>query len=196
MIIPAGYAQANYIFSGTGLPQGAEITMGYAMADPVPTPAEMAAELLADWNLADMDSQYTSSATLSGILVKYGPNATGPSAIQPAAVVGTMAGEGISPNVSWLVRKNTGFGGRSGRGRFYLPQPGEGIINAAGVITGAALTAMQTDLNAWHAANVSSGFVPTLLHSAASGIPITDPLPITSFTVDSTVATQRRRLRR
>jgi len=196
VIIPAGYAQVNYRFSGTGLPNGAEITMGYALADPAPTPAALCSDLAAIWVTSDMDSLYTSSATLSSVAAKYGPNATGPSAELGVSVAGTMAGEGIAPNVTWLIRKNTGFGGRSGRGRFFLPQIGETAVNAAGAIVGATVTAAQVDVNAWHSNCVTAGYVPTLLHSAASGIPITDPLPIVSFTVDSRVATQRRRLRR
>jgi hypothetical protein len=119
------------------------------------------------------------------IVVEYG-----------ATTVGSNNDEPLPPNCALLVRKTTAFGGRRNRGRAYIPGLSlKPSTSPAGMIDGAAVTALQSDANDWWAAaaNVGppevSGLV--LLHSES---PFT-PTPITGLDVQDKIATQRRRLR-
>jgi hypothetical protein len=119
---------------------------------------------------------------------------TGPSALVSSNIQGTGGSNGISSNVSYLVRKVTALGGRAGRGRMYLPGPTEADVNEAGAILGARVTSLQAALNDFLTQMVADGDGPVLLHGVGS--PISTPTPITSFSLDTRAATQRRRLRR
>lgn len=191
--IPEGYGQANFIFGGNGVPTGAEITLGFDVPSGTPTPASVGATLVAGWT-ATMRPTYIANCTMTGVLVKFGPNDTGPSAITPAAVTGTASGDADSPNVALLVHKNTAFGGRSGKGRFYQPAAPTTAFDTNGLVLAPALTAFNAAYLAWYNRLVTDGIGPFLLHS--ENAPLTLPTPILSFTVDTRAATQRRRLRR
>lgn len=191
MEIPAGYAQANFLFTGTAAPSGAQVTMGFSVPAEQPTPAEMGAALLLGW---EFQEQLSSSITLSGILVKYGPAITGPSAEIVANVPGLGNATAVPPNTSALVGKVTGFGGRAGRGRFYLPGLVEGNVTESGAIEAFYLSALQAVADSTFDNWVTAGYIPALLHGANSPIP--QPLPVVGLEVSGRVATQRRRLRR
>ncbi len=194
MIIPDGYAQINIRFTGTGAPTGAEITCGVNLDIFPGTPADLAQKALVYFQSAAIRARLSSEVTISSCVAKYGPNATGPSAEFTLPVAGTGPSAASSPNTAWLVRKNTGFGGRTGRGRWYIPGIVDGSVFSNGVIIGGEVTLMTTALEAWRTSMTTDGVVPTLLHGAAS--PVQVPMPITSFVTDFKVATQRRRLRR
>ena len=194
MIIPPEYAQANIKFTGTGAPSGAEITLGLNRELYASNAAGAAYDVLIAFQAAAIRARLANSVTIAKCLVKFGPNNTGPAAEHSSPLAGTNGGAGTSPGVAFLARKNTGFGGRTGRGRLYIPGVPEGEVDTSGNIGGAIVTSWNTALEAFRTTLISLGLVPTLLHAAGS--PIQVPMPITSFTMDGTVATQRRRQRR
>lgn len=191
-LIPAGYIQANLRFSGDSSPNGAEVTLGFDASGYVGDVADMATEIGNEW-IASIRTVMPSTVVLASVLVKAGPNATGPAAEVAVSSAGSGGGASASPNVAILVRKNTAAGGRTGRGRFYHPGPQESEVNPNGTLSGAFVSGMQTEVNDFFGALATAGLDSVLLHSETS--PVTTPTPITSFTVDSRVATQRRRLR-
>lgn len=193
MIIPLNYAQVNLIWGGVYLPFGAQTTFGIVvdgiLGDPSADAATIKATVVDHFleNMAD-------GVLLESVDVKYGPNNVGPTGSSASGAAGTIAGTGLSPNVTWLVTKNTAIGGRQGRGRMYIPGLVEGNVDGAGAITGGIVAAFQADLTQFLADMAGDGFDLVLLHSEDS--PAEDPYPITSLTVQATAATQRRRLRR
>jgi hypothetical protein len=193
MIIPSNYAQVNYRFRGQAAPQGAEVTLGLNVDIYPGTPADAADDCYDAWNTTIRLVQ-ANVIELNEVLVKFGPNNVGPSAARGSATAGAVSATSEVPNVAVLVQKTTGFGGRSGRGRFYWPGGRESLFDTSGTVDPTQYAAWQTQFNAFYNALVTAGLVPTLLHSA--GAPISTPLPITSFLVSGTAATQRRRLRR
>lgn len=193
MIIPVDYAQANLRFTGPGMPLGGEVTLGLNIELFVGDPQDLAEQVFDSFGPVATGTSISSSVSLTSCYVKYGPNATGPSAVDSGSFTGT-GGSGTSPNVSYLIRKNTSFGGRTGRGRMYWPGVVESGPGSDGVIDSAVVSNLQGNINSAYTTLVSIGAIPHLLHSAGS--PISAPLPITSFTVDGKVATQRDRLRR
>ena len=193
MIIPVLYAQANVKYTGTSVPRGAEVTLGLNKELWAGSAAGAAQEVLNAFQSTAMKALLPSTITIASCLMKFGPNTTGAAAEVSGPVVGTSPNASASPNVAYLVRKNTGFGGRTGRGRMYFPGAGEPNVDAGGNVLAAHVTAWNSALEAMRTALVALGLVPTLLHGAGS--PVTSPMPITSFSTDSKVATQRRRLR-
>lgn len=194
MIIPAGYAQVNLIFTGVDLPTGAECTFGVDNIANNLTPQELAQEVYLQADTADLRDMWTVGVNLSSILVKVGPNATGPSHLEPGSLQGTATGQSVGPNTAWLVHKSTNFGGRAGRGRMYIPGCSESLVTTSGEANGTTATVFTNLLEAFRTGMATSDCVLHLLHGAGS--PLTVPTEITGLACDQRVATQRRRNRR
>ena len=194
MIIPEGFAQANIKFAGVGLPTGAEITLGLDIRTYAGTPLQLATEVLTQFQLPAVRLNVASEVTISSAMVKYGPAATGASAEYSNPLAGQGVAAAVSSNTAWLVKKVTAFGGRTGRGRFYFPGIPESVVTSAGVITAGNRTSMENAMEAMRANLTTFGASPVVLHGASS--PVATPRLITAFSVDSKVATQRRRMRR
>lgn len=103
--------------------------------------------------------------------------------------------ESVPPSVCALVRKNTDVLGRQGRGRMYLPWfIDETNVGEAGDISSTTTSALQSALNAFYADCEAADCDLEIMHPTTANL--THPTKITSFTVESVVATQRRRQRR
>ena len=185
MTIPAGFAAVSVQYNQAFNLQPEQVTFGI----------EAAAydEALADFIIDKWRENFAP--------VCYNGDTIGPAVIRTsdnlvfsstgAATAGTESGEGDSCQTAYLIQKNTARGGRSGRGRWFLPGTVEPAINSGGSLT----SGIQTDLLA-----AADGFLADLgaadvglflLHADGS-----TPDEITSFTVKNLVATQRRRLGR
>lgn len=192
MNIPTGFGQVNYFFTGDGVPNGAQVTMGFENEGD--WSAAAAAEIArVAWH-DNLRGLYGNNLSMTNVLVKLGPNVTGPSAVVASASTGTSANVGDSPNTSLLVHKATALGGRAGRGRMYVPGVPSSNVNANGTITSEAIAAFNPAL-ASYGDDMGAGQMPlVLLHG--DGSPITSPTTISSLLCDGRAATQRRRLRK
>lgn len=193
MVIPSGFAQCNWQFGGLGLPTGGECTMGFDLGSYAGTPADLAEVLFNAWATTVITVQ-SPDIELRSTLVKYGPDATGPSAIYTDTAVGGNSGQSSPPQSTLLAQKVTEMGGRAGRGRLFIPGVVDAGILAGGSLNPDTVTVFQTELNDLYALLTAGDFTPVLLHSVGS--PITTPTPITSLQVQSQSASQRRRNRR
>lgn len=193
MNIPTGTAQVNFVFTGDGLPNGAQCTLGVSVDIFSGTPGDAAVACRDAWmdNLLAIQSP---AVTFSEVLVKFGPTATGPSAALVVNSPGTDAGDADSPNVALLVHKQTEFGGRTGRGRMYMPGVPAPDVFVDGTINSTYRAAALAAFSGFYTDLTTANLPPLLLHGENS--PVSTPLPITDFLVDGRVATQRRRLRR
>jgi hypothetical protein len=191
MIIPAGYAQLNFVHSGTAAPTGAEVTLG---VDHVNQDLDViAAAALALWE-AQIIGNLTSQIRLDGVLVKKGPNDTGPSGFFPSGEEGSYGESATPPNVSLLVHKVTDMGGRQGRGRMFIPGFREDRVSGEGIVQASDVTSINTALTTFFDGMETADLRLALLRS--EGSPITAPELLTGLQLDTRVATQRRRLRR
>jgi len=191
-VIPDGYAQVNWRFSGPNAPTGAEVTLGFAVEEGV-MPVEMAVKARDNW-IQWLSTMQTADISLTSVTCKFGPNLTGAS-----ATVGANQGGGQSvnpevPQTALLVTKLTGAGGRAGRGRMFIPGIIESSFDSSGTMVASQLLAWNNALDSWHTDMLSEAMVPVLLHGADSPIPA--PLLITDFQAQGRAATQRRRMRR
>lgn len=102
---------------------------------------------------------------------------------------GGMATESvIAPAV--LIKHQTGLRGKRNRGRSYLGLVGEGS-QATGTITAGIVSSMQTAWDLFLATMITANYTPVVA-SYTGGVATT----ITKFSVESALATQRRRQNR
>ena len=193
MPIPDGYGQVNFHFEGAGLFYPAECTIGIDVTGTSDTPEEIADFMAATWE-TEINPSLTNVVTLTNVHVKFGPDATGPSGDWNGANAGNISTSGASPQVSFLLKKGTAFGGRAGRGRMYIPGVPEAQVGSDGDLDDTFVANMTSAWEDFAVAAVGNLTPFVLLHGSSS--PISSPTPITSFQVDGRVATQRRRNRR
>lgn len=115
-------------------------------------------------------------------------------AIEDVGVSGTAgpAGSIAVINTAVLITKTTPLGGRKNKGRMYCPptEPAESGISAAGQMSDTDRGNIQARWNNTMAYLEAEELPMCLFHSDGSA-----PTVVTGLTVQSTVATQRRRLR-
>lgn len=118
----------------------------------------------------------------------------------PTFVGGTMATgggnfESVPPSSSVLVRKVTNTYGRQGRGRMFLPWfADETNVGESGDISGTTTNAISLAFQDIIQELDGDGITPVVFHQV--GAEVEEPSYISSFQVESTLATQRRRQRR
>ena len=193
--IPVGFGQARVKCGFHGAADDFVITWGYDgdVAEDPAVDAEEIAVILEATDRPFKPAKYSNEISFRGVDVTR-MTATGPivgSAFR--AVAGTNAIKGVPVGSAYLLQKHTARGGRMGRGRCFLPPIwiDENNVSMAGVITAFDLGALQTLWNNALTDLLASDCPPVLLHSDGS-----TPDPITSWTVNSLCASQRRRMRR
>lgn len=190
MRIPAGYAQVNVFWTSPNLPRGAQTV--YGIFNDIDGTAEEVGDLVATaWAASLSVADFPINVTLDAYLVKLGPNSTGQSALRDTIITGSNAAVADIPQSSVLVTKNTAVGGRKGKGRMYLPFGAGTLIDVGGGLNSTFVSNLQGDMNDLRAAHAAAAIPMVLLHND----PGDTPNLITSLTVQSLSATQRRRLR-
>jgi hypothetical protein len=193
MTIPDGYAQANFIFSGDALPEGAQITLGLDVSAFAGLPTDLAIGLADDYDSTLAHNQCDTVDFVS-VHVKFGPDNTGPAGDAPGTGGLYTAGEAVMPNCALLINKTTSHGGRSGRGRMFLPGIPNAQVDDGGVVAGGFLTEVNGDLVTFMGKIEARDCQVVLLHGAAS--PVSLPYAVDQMLAQGKIATQRRRLRR
>jgi hypothetical protein len=199
--IPEFYGQVTFTYSGSGVPLGAANTLGFA--NPTGKSAFAACtDLRTAWEARIMP-QLVQNTGLDDVIVKLGPDETGPMAVQASGVAGSVLTPQASSNTAYLIQKLTAGGGRRNRGRLYLPGVSEASIDQAGNVLAATTTALNAafllflgdmsadDLPA-HLLH-EPGRVRTVTYVETGPAPV--PTPITGFSASASAATQRRRMR-
>lgn len=193
---PAGYGMYSIAFqaAGGGIPQ--YITTGFRNSAGQ-SAAACRASLFTCFTTAGgifIPANYITGANVveDYCLVNNGGALT--SDVATHSVAGTGGWAAPSPAISVVARKRTALAGRQYRGRNALPSYllDEADINSNGVI-GAQLTHINTGLNTTLVGMTSVSCPMHLLHgpNLAGVTPL--PTPVTSYTADNLVGTQRRR---
>jgi hypothetical protein len=122
-----------------------------------------------------------------------------------AAGAGAVNGSYPPPNCAALFRKTTAFAGKKNRGRTYFPYlVVEGNVSNNGTIAGGELTTLQAAATAFLAQLTTDGTPMVIANKTLVVTPpqirphvtaITMGHAVTSYTVETMMATQRRRLR-
>lgn len=193
MPIPSGYAQITHGFSGTGMPTGGAVTLGVDISGYGDPPGDLADIAAGAWN-TEMMPFLSDQISLASTLVKYGPDATGPSGTSSIGGTGGDTSDSGYPGACALIQKQTAAGGRAGRGRMYVPGIPEAAIGPDGVLDSGKAAQLLAGFGDYLLTLTTAGVVPVVLHGVGS--PLSTPSVITNFNVSSQVATQRRRNRR
>lgn len=190
MIIPAGFGQANFIYSGNGYLRGAEVTIGFD-DNTGDTPADIAATLIGI-HTATITPVQGLACELLTVKVKLGPNATGPEATVGAGVNGTEAGNTLPPNIGVLMTKQTAVGGRKNKGKSFWPGATEAQTDGAGKLNAGAITDWLSAVQDFYDALVTATAPMVILHSDV----LDTPTAVIGVTVSQLMVQQHRRLRR
>lgn len=201
LVIPPGFAQASVQIRMDGDPDPWYITHGLDLTDNVGSYQQVASKVVGAWT-ANILAQLPTTARVSGVQLQVGQD--GPDNLTlffPYDIAGGSTGDKLPQNCAALVTKVTERPGRTGKGRVFIPSLLlDSVVNNIGVISGAALDALQGDLDQIlpFLADPQPGYdsnVPmVLLHNA--GVPGgTTPTPVTDLVLQPVIATQRRRLR-
>lgn len=191
LVIPAGFFQVSFQFTQAGSGQKAAVTVGAGGPDPINNDEAAQFELgfrdpimplmTSDWTHDKVTWTSAAGTVRETFLTVVGGELTAP-LIAAAAI---------------LVHKRTSLPGRRGRGRWFIPGPGEGAVGGAGELTAGRLADWQnavTNIMANWA--LTSDYDPYLLHNQAVGDP-PPPVPhiINDLDVSPKCGIQRRRLR-
>lgn len=189
MAIPAGYVRVTLPFVGDSVPTGAANVLCFSNVGDLDADAIQVAINSA----AGTDPWGYSSNTMScpTMLIKFGPDSTGPLESRACAIVGGSGDAAGYAGASYLIRKATASGGRRGRGRIYIPAVPEVRISVGGFIDELTVSGLQADTDTFFEQLSISGLNLCVEHTDG-----TTPALVTSLTVDGRAATQRRRQRR
>lgn len=192
LVIPVGFAQVAYRFTLAGDPEEMITTVGIDLDGIAGLPSGAATAAMDAFAEGYSGAAWSTAWTVRGCTVYIGQDGGPPVIVEHVSdIVGVTTMATPPQNCAVLVRKQTGLGGRSGRGRMFIPPfaLNEGNVTANGMLDPDFRSDTQTAVDAW-----MGELNPVLLHdSATPGSPA--PTPITSFVVDPRIATQRRRLR-
>jgi hypothetical protein len=192
MHIPVNYAQVNFSLTGTLLPHGAEVTFGVAPTPDIDGP-EAIEVIKSAWEDAGLAGGFSQQLVISSVKMKWGPNETGRVYESPWNWAGADGSQPLPPNVALLVTKQTDWGGKKSKGRFYWPGLTEAVSNGGGQVNPAAFDTYVDGFNSFRDA-LDGGNVPmVLLHAEDQSDVI--PYFVKQLSAQSTMATQRRRLR-
>lgn len=192
VIIPPGYGLARLIFALAGDPEPMNTTFGCISIaeDPSEWPATINAAFISSGlgTAANILTQYTWLGSEVTFMDESGPVLYADTLDN----LGTRTGIAAPSNCAMLVNKSTARGGRQGRGRFYFPpyQIRNDEVSSTGLITAGIRTTINGRMEAFHVALSTLGMTMVLLHSDSDA-----PDTITNLFLQTTIATQRRRLR-
>jgi hypothetical protein len=188
IVVPPGFISVT--LKGT-LKNGHKCAMqaGYSVTAPF---TQSDANALCAEVMGPLSDVWTNPGTVDGchfIIGNDGP----PLELDSTSGAGTggRGGAAATPQVSFLIRKRTGFAGRKFRGRMYVPCVLEADVDDVGLVSGTAQSLLATFAAAVQGPGTSHIDQMVLLHSDS-----TAPTPIVDFTIEKMVATQRRRLSR
>lgn len=189
--IPSGFAQAILVWAITGNPRPALTTMGVSLLSP-PDAAD-ATRLGGHWMTACGPNIATPTTLVSvKLLIGDPPN---PHIVVEGSVgvAGTASTAMASLDDAFLIKKQTGVGGRRNRGRLYQMGISEAAVDAAGAITSGTISDWNTDLAAFLTAVDGDAVFEAIqiLHEDVGA-----PTPVVSMVCDGRLANQRRRIGR
>lgn len=193
MIIPFGFAEITHTLETVLAPYPANVVYGVELASGVPFQDQV--DIIADAFADEIVDQLSNATSLTSTRMKVGPNSTGQQVFSAVTRTGAGGTDAAPPNVAYLVGKTTATGGRTGRGRMYLPGVVETAVTGGGTINSTPLSNLQIAVDDFLGLLQTANSPMVLLHQDGGSSDDT-PHEVTALTVRNRVATQRRRLRR
>jgi hypothetical protein len=194
--VPEGYGEIAFRTAITGDAEEMLCTLGFDFQQ-LENVSQGGVEAIANAWQSTIVPRQTSEATFKGVFVALGPDGLGLRFQVDRNVLGGVAAAPVPPNTAVLAQKKTAVGGRRNRGRMYIPGIPEGMVSGAGFIDLATHALWATAVTNLRAEVAALSFVGecVIFHTTAPGLPGLTPTAISSMSVSTKVATQRRRLR-
>lgn len=207
-VVPIGFADVTVHWSLEGDADELICTYGIDVLAPPLTSADVAV-MSGPWETFwETPGTFPADYHYLGLSVSVPTDGPGPMLLEFSTDVPGAggSGSGVPQNTTFLVKKNTAFGGRRNRGRMYLPGVGESIVGPTGTVSGGAHGVISNGLDdlftTLHGPGTNTADI-VIFHSypwtgdVDPGPPVgfPAPTPCTSWSLDNTVASQRRRLR-
>lgn len=202
LVIPPGFAQAAVELRNDFDPESWFVTLGVDISDAAGDHVAAATNVAQSFEGAFQLGFLSNLVTVVGVDLRVGQDGGPPLYVRVnRGNKGNSSAEKLPQNCALLIRKGTARAGRTGRGRMYLPGVlDEGQVSQVGILSPTQATACQGRVDTF-LANLADGFLGAnpltpmvLLHN--DGVPGgTTPDPVISLTIDTKIATQRRRLR-
>jgi hypothetical protein len=158
------------------------------VAPTVPTLNDWADTILTVWK-STLLPLFSDAYTISSVRITSLQTATSPQVTISNPGNGAKA-NGSSAQVAQIIKLVTAIRSRASRGRVYLPPPGDADVNSAGILLAQQVQDLQAAWTTLYNVMRLDGLNPAILSRT-----LLLAFEVTSFTVDSKVATQRRRLR-
>lgn len=186
LVIPTGYYEVSFIHRQNVTLREAVCTMGmqYTGSSFAADAATVSGAWGTDIVAQIISNSYTHVRTTFRV-------AAGIIADIPESTVGGNGSAAASPNVAFLITKQTGVPGRKNRGRLYLPGVAENSINAQGQVDATAQAFQTAQFATFYGDIGAVSFTPAILHNSATP----SPTLVSQFVAQGVCATQRRRLR-
>lgn len=196
-ILPAGYANAAWIFSSTYGTAPFVFTIGVDFTAGVEDAVATANGLFEAWN-DSFQSDLSEAVTLDKVSLTIGQGGDITASVDSdlPAETGTRTGDNDPIALALLVNKKTATPGRRGRGRMFIP----GVLAGSdtglnGDLTPSAQSKHNANVNSFRggieAALLGDGAQMVLLHSV-EGV---TPSPISNLTIAPKIGVLRKRLR-
>lgn len=195
MHIPPGYSNVTFVISRAGDLDPYTSSFGVDYPSPAVFSTASADAFAASLKAATLPNLGLAD-TLVSIDFAYNDGAGVATYSSPINSVGTGASANsvTTQNVAALFSKKTNLPGRKGRGRMFWPYVEELNVSSVGVLDPTFVTKLQTMCTAWRTSITTASLFDSMILFHTATTP--DPAIVTSLTVASVVATQRRRLRR
>lgn len=192
-IIPPGYAECSMEFWLAGYLRPAVITQGFKINGSVGSSYNVADQF--DLAFAgSFKALFDSNVTMRNAKAVIGQDGSDPIVqISTTQTAGTSARESTAPALALMVTKNTNLGGRKNRGRNYMPWAlADSDVAENGAVNPTRLTSWAAALDEYYDFIIGPTTdlldEPVILHTDP-----TVPTPVTSFTPNPAIRTQRRR---
>lgn len=194
MAIPPGFAQVTMIHSHPAAEGEVDVVYGIEISGGA---SELMLEQILDAWSADIMPRLSQSVVLEAGRMYVGQDGGDALVFEANAEPPTPGGDAstwLAINTAYLIKKNTGLGGRRNRGRMYLPGVPAGTLNDSGNLNPTAMTNLNNAVNNFLVSlkAVTGVEEMVILHAAPS---VLAPTVVSSLTPAPKIATQRRRLR-
>lgn len=183
-IIPAGYSRVTLEYNAASS-MGSQIVTGIGVNE---DPGDTLLDKFEEWWEESLSLRTTTGYRLQRIEARNDVAVLD----RTIGANGVLGGDPSPPNTAALVRLQSGLVGRKYRGRMYLPGVlKDDEVSAGGTITESTASSILGVMLYLGDLLGTIGASPVILHSDVG-----TPTLVTTLTVEATVATQRRRLRR
>lgn len=200
LVIPTGFAAVAAQIRNSGDPDPWYFTWGVDLAD-AGGDYQAVADACGTFAFEAFVQHMAPTSVLAGVSLRIGQDAADPlTLLFPFNAAGGSGAAKLPQNCAALIEKQTTRSGRTGKGRMFIPNYlNESAVSDVGVIDGSYRSERQAAISQAFDVlldpDLAGPALPMVLLHNAGAPQGTAPTPITNLTLQTTISTQRKRLR-